>query len=261
MLYLEPVPAEDFDVLHGAFGDGSLLCRLNAAAFGRSYPRRIEPFGRSTVRLLRLARRGLGLRPGGTLIDIGCGRGGPGLRLAGTMGLRLTGIDFSSVALLAAARRALSEPLAHPARFQHGLLDATGLPPDSADAVICFDALTYAPDRLAALREIRRVLRPGGRALITVPQALRPLRGYPRAISRWHPLVRAAGLTLLHRATARGAGTGWQRLYRLWNDHALGLRHALGRRVAGTLLDEASAITPLMSRHGEHALLLGKPHR
>jgi SAM-dependent methyltransferase len=42
-------------------------------------------------------------------------------------------------------------------------------PPDSFDAILCTQAFYYVEDPAAAARELRRVLRPGGTALITVP--------------------------------------------------------------------------------------------
>jgi SAM-dependent methyltransferase len=49
-------------------------------------------------------------------------------------------------------------------------LQATGLPDASFDAVLCSHVLEHVPDDAAALAEIRRVLTPGGWALIVVPQ-------------------------------------------------------------------------------------------
>ncbi len=49
--------------------------------------------------------------------------------------------------------------------------ESTPLPDDRADHVLCLQVLEHVPDPLAVLREINRVLSPGGTALITVPQA------------------------------------------------------------------------------------------
>lgn len=58
-------------------------------------------------------------------------------------------------------------------------LDMSAMPsvPDqSFDVVIACDVLEHVPDDLAAMREIHRVLRPGGTAILTVPQRDPPAR-------------------------------------------------------------------------------------
>ncbi|MGW4209143.1 class I SAM-dependent methyltransferase [Lentzea sp. NPDC004789] len=107
----------------------------------------------------------LGLRPGQVLLDLACGRGGYGLEIVRRTGCRLVGVDFSAVAISQAARRA--EELAIPAEFGVGELTATGLGTASADAVMIVDAYQFAEPKRDALRECLRVLRPGGRLVIT----------------------------------------------------------------------------------------------
>src|ERR1700684_3671771 len=58
-------------------------------------PAEIEPFSFVSLGLLRHVARALNLAPGQTLVDLGCGRGGPGLWLARTANVSLTGVDFS----------------------------------------------------------------------------------------------------------------------------------------------------------------------
>jgi ubiquinone/menaquinone biosynthesis C-methylase UbiE len=105
--------------------------------------------------------------PHAMLVDLACGTGGPGLWLARELGAKLTGVDISDVALDHARDRARQLGLASIAEFSSGSFAATGLPPASADAAVSFDALQYAPDKRAALDEIARVLRPGGRLVFT----------------------------------------------------------------------------------------------
>ncbi len=139
----------------------------------RWYDRR---FGRLTADL-----RGLGLtmfpaREGMDVLDVGCGTG---IQLAGYQraGCRVSGID-ASPAMLAVARRRLGDK----ASLQLG--DAIRLPyPDQAfDLVLASTVLhEMSPGaRAAALGEIRRVLRPGGRVLLTDFEAgpVRPGRGW-----------------------------------------------------------------------------------
>ena len=111
------------------------------------------------------AAAGLGLFPGGTLVDLACGRGGYGLEIAARTGARLIGVDFSAEAVRQAREQA--RRLGATADFGIGDLAATGLDAGSADAVLCVDAIHFAPQPDAAYGEIRRILTSGGRAVLT----------------------------------------------------------------------------------------------
>lgn len=108
---------------------------------------------------------GLRLFPGGMLVDLACGRGGYGLEIAARTGARLTGVDFSAEAVRQAREQA--RRLAAAADFRVGDLAATGLEAGSADAVLCVDAIHFAPQPDAAYREIRRITASGGRVVLT----------------------------------------------------------------------------------------------
>jgi SAM-dependent methyltransferase len=111
--------------------------------------------------VLRLLRLG----PGDHLVDLACGRGGYGLELASRADARLTGVDFSAEAVRRAAR--LAEEWHREARFVTADLTATGLPDGCADSVLCVDAVQFPSEPAAAYAEARRLLRPGGRAVLT----------------------------------------------------------------------------------------------
>jgi SAM-dependent methyltransferase len=130
-------------------------------------PPKIEPFSFVSVALLGHVAHALALTPGQTLVDLGCGRGGPGLWLAQSQGVALIGVDFSAVAVQQASDRAALFGLAERARFVVGDLAATGLAAAGADAVVSVDALHMAADLAAAGREVLRILRPGHRLVLT----------------------------------------------------------------------------------------------
>jgi SAM-dependent methyltransferase len=110
----------------------------------------------------------LRLGPGGLLVDLACGRGGYGLEIARRAGARLAGLDISTVAI-----RAARSPGGE-GRFFVGDYTAAGLRDGCADAVVCVDAMQFADPPLAGLRECRRLLRPGGRVVLTAWEALDP---------------------------------------------------------------------------------------
>jgi Methyltransferase domain len=91
----------------------------------------------------------LDLAAGQTLVDLACGRGGPGLWFAQQADTELVGVDFSSVGVSQARHRAALFGLADRARFVVGDLARTGLAKASADAVVCIYAFHFATPREA----------------------------------------------------------------------------------------------------------------
>ena len=111
----------------------------------------------------------LRLRPGSTLLDLACGLGAYGLLIARKTGASLIGVDFSAEALGEARDQAVRMGV-RDASFRVGALTATGLPAASVEAVLCTDAIQFADE--PAYDEIRRVLKPGGRVVLTCWEAL-----------------------------------------------------------------------------------------
>jgi len=94
-------------------------------------------------------------------LDLACGTGDLAFALA-AKGARVTGIDASPRMIDAAKERAVSAPSVD---FVVGDMTALDVPDASVDIVTAGYALRNVPDYHAALREIARVLRPGGRLL------------------------------------------------------------------------------------------------
>jgi ubiquinone/menaquinone biosynthesis C-methylase UbiE len=112
----------------------------------------------------------LELREGARLLDVGCGSGGPALRLAESTGARVVGIDLLEEGVSQATQLAEERGLAGRARFAK--VDAEGPLPfedESFDAVLSTDAMCHLPNRLETLREWHRVTAPGARILYTDP--------------------------------------------------------------------------------------------
>jgi arsenite methyltransferase len=110
-----------------------------------------------------------GPEPGTHVLEVGCGPGFYSCRLADEYPqLQTTGIDLSENLLLRAKRRASRRRLLN-CEFRKG--DAHALPSSlcEVDAVVVSRLFLIVPDRAAVVREIFRVLRPGGRCFIAEP--------------------------------------------------------------------------------------------
>ena len=108
----------------------------------------------------------LRLTPGSTLLDLACGRGAYGLLIAQKAGTLLIGVDFSAQALTEAREQAARMGV-NDTSFRVGELTAAGLPDASVEAVLCTDAIQFPDEPADAYDEIRRVLKPGGRVVLT----------------------------------------------------------------------------------------------
>ncbi|MGW7081624.1 SAM-dependent methyltransferase [Streptomyces sp. NPDC054866] len=103
-------------------------------------------------------------RPGQYVLDAGCGIGSPALKLARDHPVTIKGISISPRQVALANERAGNATgLAGSASFE--VVDAMNLPwrDGTFDGVLSLESMMHMPDKLQALKEIRRVLRPGGR--------------------------------------------------------------------------------------------------
>jgi SAM-dependent methyltransferase len=130
-------------------------------------PAEVDPFSFITFDGLLEIARSLAACRGDTLVDLACGRGGPGLWLAGQIGAALVGIDWSPVGIEHARARAAE--LAPDVSVQYVVADAaaTGLPDETAGGLVCIDAIQLMPQREAVMAEAGRLLRPGARAVFS----------------------------------------------------------------------------------------------
>jgi cyclopropane fatty-acyl-phospholipid synthase-like methyltransferase len=109
----------------------------------------------------------LGLQLGQRLLDVGCGAGVPAIRLGQRTDAIITGITNSRWQVNEATRRVNAAGLGGQIQIEYGDAAALAYPDESFDAVLAFESLPHAQDRGQWLREMVRVLRPGGRIVLT----------------------------------------------------------------------------------------------
>lgn len=115
-----------------------------------------EPLGRP---IFEAAFDELGIGPGISLLDIGCGSG-LAAAMAAERGARVWGLD-ATPELLAIARERVPA-----GEFTHGDMEWLPYPDDMFDVVTGFNSFQYASNPLNALIQARRVCRPGGSIVI-----------------------------------------------------------------------------------------------
>jgi SAM-dependent methyltransferase len=193
--------ADAFDQSHSGRIRNAAVEAIYRSAFGEDYPAPAQPSAFYSASTLQSAVDALELRPGRLVADLGCGHGGPGLWAAQQTGATLIGIDLSPAGIDLARRRAVQLGLDARASFATSDLTATGLPDASCDAVMSLDVLPFVPDKAAAVREVARILRPGGRFAFTTWEQLTHLapgddnhaqRQALAATFHSHPLLQSA---------------------------------------------------------------------
>src|SRR3990167_1691132 len=112
------------------------------------------------------------LQSGERVLDVACGTGIVARQAAPLMGAggQVVAVDMNP-AMLGVAR-ALQAPSGATITWQEGNAMALPFPDGAFDVALCQHGLQFVPDRAGAVREMRRVLAPGGRALVIVLQAL-----------------------------------------------------------------------------------------
>ncbi len=124
----------------------------------------LHPGGETTTRrALELA----GVRRGDRLFDVASGAGTSALLAARELDCQVVGVEYGELAVAAARAAAQAQGLEHRVSFVRGDAEALPLPEGSFDAVLCECSLSTFSAKRRAVREMKRVLRPGGRLALS----------------------------------------------------------------------------------------------
>ena len=120
-----------------------------------------DRYGRGTIERLTLS-------PGSTVLDVGCGSGASAIPAAQRVGPggRVIGVDLAE-RLLAMARAKANALRLQNAEFRVGDMESLGFSDGAFDAVVCVFAIFFVPDMVKQVRELWRMVRPGGQLAIT----------------------------------------------------------------------------------------------
>ena len=202
-------------------GHGSIGATLHSARFydwlASAYTLGRE--GHLRTRTLDVA----GVAAGQAVLDVGCGTGTLALaakRRVGTQG-SVRGIDASEEMIDRARGKSARHGLS--VTFEVGTAQSLPFPDAAFDVVLCSLAMHHFPEdaRAGALAEMRRVLKPGGRALIVEfsrgrgvwallhPVALLHARTSPRILDQAEAMMKRAGFATVSTGPLGFAGMGY----------------------------------------------------
>ncbi len=191
----------------------SFESREGVAAYRRGEAIRAQALAAATELMLELA----GIRAGHRVLDVAAGTGEQTLLIAARVGAggHVDAVDVSAPMLEVAAEAARQAGLAGVVETRVADAQALDLPPDSFDAAVSRMGLMLVPDPAAALRGIRRALRPGGRlaAVVFSTPERNPLLAVPLRIAG-RRTGRGGGPAARPGLFALGAPGDLERLYR-----------------------------------------------
>lgn len=126
--------------------------------------RRWIEYNRRNGEVIRLA----GPRPGKKILDVGCAWGYSAMKLS-LMGVEAYGVDIDEKTLEFGEK--IAEYNGYEVKLRYANAKALPFSDDFFDEVICVDTFEHVPpeDRLVALKEMRRVVKRGGKIIVSTP--------------------------------------------------------------------------------------------
>ncbi|KIW08298.1 uncharacterized protein PV09_01216 [Verruconis gallopava] len=140
------------DLYEYGWGGSFHFCRF---AYG-------EPFRQAIARHEHYLAHQIGIKENMTVLDVGCGVGGPAREIVKFTGANVVGLNNNDYQIERATHYAHKEGLADKLKFVKGDFMQMTFPDNSFDAVYAIEATVHAPSLEGIYSEIFRVLKPGG---------------------------------------------------------------------------------------------------
>ena len=247
----EDLTADVFDELYALARSSTVLRDTFRAGFP-DLPDWLDTFSFVPASGLAAIAAAIRIDRGGTILDVGCGLGGPGILVAEQRPTEhLIGVDWSATAL-AGARSAAA---ARGASASYAVASGADLPlrDGCVDAAICIDVLPFLPG--FGLVELRRVLRSRARLVITAWERDEPVATAP-AVPDFARLLSGHGFAVLE-ASER---PDWLEMQRAVYLEAV-RRVAAGEadQVVASLAEEANATLSTMHRDRRVVVVAERP--
>ena len=154
------------DLYNNAYGhyEAEVYRLVRASTYGKD----LGQTGWTTTQESEEIPQRLQLSATSNVLEIGCGSGRYALQIAGRVGCRIVGVDINAAGVENANHLAAAQNLSSQVMFQVADVSQSLAFDDAAfEAVFSNDVLCHVRGRLALLREIFRVLKPGGRFLFS----------------------------------------------------------------------------------------------
>jgi SAM-dependent methyltransferase len=158
--------ADKFDLYNHAYRDhdSEVYREIRLATYGRDFGQTSWVSTEEADAIPGL----LNISAGSRVLEIGFGSGHYALYVARVSGCSITGLEINPNGVATAEELAHQSGLGTRAAFQkHDVSERLPFDRDSFDAAFSNDVFCHVPDRLSLLRELYRVLRPGGRLLFS----------------------------------------------------------------------------------------------
>lgn len=108
----------------------------------------------------------LEIKKGDTVLDAGCGVGGSAIWIAEKYGAKVTGITVVDKQVKQATKNAKNRNVDNRVNFEAMDYCKTNFPDEAFDKIYAMESSCYAPDKQVFLKEMNRLLKPGGKLLL-----------------------------------------------------------------------------------------------